>query len=55
LVIGAGAPAPTPDEATLRAHASRCRADGMSAREVQRVLMDEMHAPRNLAYRIAHE
>lgn len=54
LVIGAGAPAPAPDEDALRARAEQCRDEGLSAREVQRVLMDEMHAPRNLAYRIAH-
>ena len=27
----------------------------LSARDVMRVLMESAHAPRNLAYRIAHE
>ena len=43
------------DEAALRAQAATLRAEGLSARDVVRVLMETAHAPRNLAYRIAHE
>ena len=54
LLVG-GAPAVVADEASLRARAAALRAEGMSARDVTRVLMEQLHAPRNLAYRIAHE
>ena len=43
------------DEARLRVRAAALRAEGMSARDVTRVLMETEHAPRNLAYRIAQE
>ncbi len=43
------------DEATLRARAAELRASGMSARDVVQDLMETAGAPRNLAYRIAHE
>ena len=43
------------DEAALRERAAALRASGMSARDVTRVLMETAHAPRNLAYRLAHE
>ena len=54
LVIAGGTPAP-PDEAVLRERARELRAQGLSARDVARVLSEEAHAPRNLAYRVAHE
>jgi 16S rRNA (cytidine1402-2'-O)-methyltransferase len=55
VLVVAGAAAPEPDEATLRARARGLRAQGLSARDVARVLTEESHAPRNLAYRLAHE
>lgn len=54
LLVG-GAPAVVADESSLRERAAALRAEGMSARDVMRVLMESAHAPRNLAYRIAHE
>lgn len=55
VVLIAGAPAVEIDEATLRERAASLKAQGMSAREVARVLTLELGASRNLAYRIAHE
>lgn len=55
VLLVAGAPAVAADEATLRERAAALRAEGLSARDVTRVLMETAHAPRNLAYRIAHE
>jgi 16S rRNA (cytidine1402-2'-O)-methyltransferase len=55
VVLVAGAPEVTVDEVSLRRRAGELRATGMSASEVARVLSTEMGAPRNLAYRIAHE
>lgn len=55
VLLVAGAPALAADEATLRERAAALRAEGLSARDVTRVLMETAHAPRNLAYRIAHE
>ena len=54
LLVGGASPA-TVDEAALREAAGTLRAGGLSAREVMRVLQETHHAPRNLAYRIAHE
>lgn len=54
LLVG-GAPTVVADEASLRERAAALKAEGMSARDVMRVLMESAHAPRNLAYRIAHE
>ncbi|MCX5767166.1 MAG: 16S rRNA (cytidine(1402)-2'-O)-methyltransferase [Gemmatimonadetes bacterium] len=54
LVVG-GAVAPVLDEEALRERARALKETGVSARDVVRVLVEEMHAPRNLAYRIAHE
>ena len=51
----AGASPLVVDEARLRERAATLRAEGMSARDLTRVLMETDHAPRNLAYRIAHE
>jgi hypothetical protein len=55
IVIAGAAEEEAPDEDSLRARAAALRAQGMSAREVMRVLMDTAHAPRNVAYRLAHE
>ena len=54
LVIAGAEPAVLVEDA-LRTRARALRADGLSARDVVRVLTDEAHAPRNLAYRLAHE
>jgi len=54
VVIGA-AVSPEPDAASIARRARELRAAGMSARDVTRVLCEEMGAPRNLAYRLAHE
>jgi 16S rRNA (cytidine1402-2'-O)-methyltransferase len=55
VLIIAGAETPEPDEAALRERARVLREQGLSARDVARVLTEESHAPRNLAYRLAHE
>lgn len=55
VIVVEGARVAAPDEEALRARAAALRAEGMSARDVMRVLMETAHAPRNLAYRIAHE
>jgi 16S rRNA (cytidine1402-2'-O)-methyltransferase len=55
VVVVGGAPAPDVDEAAIARRARELRANGMSARDVTRVLCEEMGAPRNLAYRLAHE
>jgi len=54
LVIASGSPA-SPDESALRERARVLRAEGLSASDVARVLSKEANAPRNLAYRMAHE
>jgi 16S rRNA (cytidine1402-2'-O)-methyltransferase len=54
LLVG-GAPPVLVDEDALRKEAARLRSTGMSARDIVHVLMESAHAPRNLAYRIAHE
>ena len=56
VIVIAGADAPrsaTEDE--LRARATALRAEGRSARDVAAALTAELGAPRNLAYRLAHE
>ena len=55
VVVVSGAPAPTTDEESLRARAATLRAAGKTARDVTKDLMETAGAPRNLAYRIAHE
>jgi 16S rRNA (cytidine1402-2'-O)-methyltransferase len=55
VLLVAGAPPAVLDEEALRSHAAALKAEGLSARDVVRVLMETAHAPRNLAYRIAHE
>lgn len=54
LLIG-GAVAPPLDEEALRARAQSLRAAGQTPREVTQALMADGGAPRNLAYRLAHE
>lgn len=54
IMLGGVAPAPL-DEGALREHAHRLRAGGASTRDIVRLLVEDHHAPRNLAYRIAHE
>lgn len=55
VLVISGAPPTVVDENALRAQARALRADGLSARDVVRVLAEDGHAPRNLAYRLAHE
>ena len=55
VIVLAGAPPVVLDEAALREEAATLRAQGMSARDITRVLMERAQAPRNLAYRLAHE
>ncbi len=55
VLVIAGGSAPVVDEAALRERVAALRASGLSARDVSRVLTDEGLAPRNLAYRLAHE
>ena len=55
VVLIAGAAERVVDEAAVRERAKTLRAEGLSAREVARVLSIECGASRNLAYRIAHE
>lgn len=55
VLLVAGASPLVVDEARLRERAAALRTEGVSARDVTRVLMETEHAPRNLAYRIAHE
>jgi 16S rRNA (cytidine1402-2'-O)-methyltransferase len=55
VVMLAGAAPAALDEAALREHAQRLRAGGASSRDIVRLLVEDHHAPRNLAYRLAHE
>ena len=55
VLVIAGAEPAVLDEDALRTRARALRADGLSARDVVRVLVEEAQAPRNLAYRLAHE
>jgi 16S rRNA (cytidine1402-2'-O)-methyltransferase len=55
VVVVAGAPPVPVDEGSLRAHVERLRATGASTRDIVRLLVEEHQAPRNVAYRIAHE
>lgn len=55
VLLVAGAVAVALDEEALRVRAGTLRGQGLSARDVVRVLMEESAAPRNLAYRLAHE
>jgi 16S rRNA (cytidine1402-2'-O)-methyltransferase len=53
LIAGRIPRATSEDE--LRARANQLRAEGRSARDIATVLSAELGAPRNLAYRLAHE
>jgi 16S rRNA (cytidine1402-2'-O)-methyltransferase len=55
VIVVAGAALPVPDEDALREEARRLRAGGASTRDIVRLLIEDHDAPRNLAYRIAHE
>lgn len=55
VLLVSGAVAVALDEEALRVRAGTLRGQGLSARDVVRVLMEESAAPRNLAYRLAHE
>ena len=55
VLVVQGGETPPIDEDALRARAASLRTDGMSARDVVRVLMEDAGAPRNLAYRLAHD
>jgi len=55
VIVIAGGVVPEPDEAALRDRARELHERGLSTRDVARVLTEEAHAPRNLAYRLAHE
>ncbi|MEK7239208.1 MAG: 16S rRNA (cytidine(1402)-2'-O)-methyltransferase [Gemmatimonadota bacterium] len=55
VIVVQGGETPPIDEDALRARAAALRTDGMSARDVVRVLMEDAGAPRNLAYRLAHD
>jgi 16S rRNA (cytidine1402-2'-O)-methyltransferase len=55
VIVVQGGDAPPLDEDALRARAAALRGEGLSARDVVRVLMEEEGAPRNLAYRLAHD
>ena len=54
VVAGAGAVAGASDD-VLRARADALRAEGTSARDIAAALTSELGAPRNVAYRLAHE
>lgn len=54
ILIGGGV-RETPDEDSLRERAAQMRGEGVNARDLVERLMHEHGAPRNLAYRLAHE
>lgn len=55
VIVVAGAVPRALDEDALRQQARELRDGGASTRDIVRLLVEEHHAPRNLAYRIAHE
>jgi 16S rRNA (cytidine1402-2'-O)-methyltransferase len=55
VIIVEGVDDEMPTEDVLRERARALRAGGASARDVVGVLIDEFGAPRNVAYRLAHE
>lgn len=55
VLVIAGGTAKVASEEMLRERARALRDGGLSARDVVRVLIEESNAPRNLAYRLAHE
>jgi 16S rRNA (cytidine1402-2'-O)-methyltransferase len=54
VIVVSGAPEVVPDASELESSAAALRASGASARDIQAQLMAQ-GAPRNLAYRLAHE
>jgi 16S rRNA (cytidine1402-2'-O)-methyltransferase len=54
VIAGAAAPAGASEE-MLRARTASLHAEGRSARDIAAALTAELGAPRNLAYRLAHE
>ena len=48
-------PAGVTESVCLGSRAAELRADGLSAKDAVRVLMEDAGAPRNLAYRLAHD
>ena len=55
VIVVEGGSHSAPTEESLRERASALRAGGASARDIVTVLTEELGAPRNLAYRLAHE
>jgi 16S rRNA (cytidine1402-2'-O)-methyltransferase len=55
VLVVAGAAPRVLDEGALREHVQRLRAEGASTRDIVRLLVEDLDAPRNLAYRLAHE
>jgi 16S rRNA (cytidine1402-2'-O)-methyltransferase len=55
VIVIAGRTPTAVSEELLRARANALRAEGRSAREVAAALSAELGAPRNVAYRLAHE
>ncbi|MEP6764183.1 MAG: 16S rRNA (cytidine(1402)-2'-O)-methyltransferase [Gemmatimonadaceae bacterium] len=55
VIVLAGAPIEVPTEEALQAMATALRASGRSARDITNELISAFGAPRNLAYRIAHD
>jgi 16S rRNA (cytidine1402-2'-O)-methyltransferase len=54
VIVVAGAESAPVDEDALRSRAEELLGTGASARDVARVLVEQLGAPRNLAYRLAH-
>ena len=55
VILLEGAPAAALDSDAMRERARALRADGLSARDVARALVEEFGAPRNAAYRAAQD
>ena len=55
VIVIEGATHEAPTEESMRERARALRAGGASARDVVTVLTEELGAPRNVAYRLAHE
>jgi len=55
VIVIAGRTPQSVSEEELRARATALRAEGRSARDVAAILSAELGAPRNVAYRLAHE
>ncbi len=55
VIVVEGQAAAAPNEEQMRSRARELRSSGLTSRDVVRALMREQGAPRNIAYRIAHE